>query len=105
MATDKPRFSLTLDEDTFSKVLDYKERHGYSTKSRAIQALVEKSLAELKEQGVLDAEKPSRSRKDEALLNLFHQLSDTGQDQVIDYADTLIASGKFSRSKKGTAAG
>lgn len=48
MATDKPRFSLTLDEATLSKVLAYQKQHGLATKSKAIQSLVQSGLEDYK---------------------------------------------------------
>lgn len=32
---------------------------------------------------------------DRALLRSFHQLNEEGQEQLLDYADTLVISGKF----------
>ena len=44
MATDKPRFSITLDYDTMNSVMEYKEKNKLSTQSKAIQRLVEIGL-------------------------------------------------------------
>ena len=47
MATDKPRFSITLDYDTMDSVMEYKEKNKLSTQSKAIQRLVEIGLSEI----------------------------------------------------------
>ena len=47
MATDKPRFTITLDDDTYAEVLAYKDKHGLATQSKAIRQLVEIGLDSL----------------------------------------------------------
>ena len=49
MATDKPRFSLTLDPDMLAKVLDYKERNHLSTQNKAVQQLIALGIQETQE--------------------------------------------------------
>ena len=44
MATDKPRFSITLDYDTMDSVMEYKKTNNLSTQSKAIQRLIEIGL-------------------------------------------------------------
>ena len=42
-------------------------------------------------------EKTASSIKGETLIKLFGQLNEEGQEQLLDYADTLVASGKFAK--------
>lgn len=37
------------------------------------------------------------SEQDRALLGSFHALNDEGKEQLLDYADTLVASWKFAK--------
>lgn len=39
--------------------------------------------------------KTAPSKKDEALLDMFHKLNDEGKEQLLDFADSLVRSGKF----------
>ena len=39
--------------------------------------------------------KSASAKKSEALIRLFDQLNDEGQEQLLDYADTLVKSEKF----------
>jgi len=41
--------------------------------------------------------KSASAKKGEALIRLFDQLNEEGQDQLLDYADTLVTSGKFTK--------
>ena len=45
MATDKPRFSVTFDDDVFSRIEEYRCRNGISTRSKAVAQLVEIAIA------------------------------------------------------------
>lgn len=47
MATDKPRFSITLDTATMENVMDYKDKNKLSTQSKAIQRLIEIGIREV----------------------------------------------------------
>lgn len=77
MATDKPRFSLTLDEDTLDRVIAYQQRAGLSTKSRAIQALVESGLEDYKEKNPPAHVEPREIEEGERLiLQYFRTLSE-----------------------------
>lgn len=46
MATDKPRFTITLSDEIFAQVMDYKKEMHLSTQSKAIQQLVALGLQE-----------------------------------------------------------
>lgn len=47
MATDKPRLSISMDEETYEKVLAYKEENGIATQSKAIIKIMELGLDEM----------------------------------------------------------
>lgn len=75
MATDKPRFSLTMDDSLLEMVENYQIKHGYSTKSRAIQALVKVGLDDMHQEYRKKTEKsPSLEDGDEEILKLYHRL-------------------------------
>ena len=46
--------------------------------------------------------KNAPSGKDEALLNMFHKLNDEGKEQLLDFADSLVRSGKFGEKDSKT---
>jgi hypothetical protein len=53
MATEKPRFTITMDESLLGQVDDFKFSHRIKNQSKAIVALVEKGLEEYKLQSGL----------------------------------------------------
>lgn len=67
MATDKPRFTITIDEETLERVSDYKKRRNISTQSKAIASLVQMALTDLEAEGVLPKRKIASSLSDEAI--------------------------------------
>lgn len=46
--------------------------------------------------------KNAPSEKDEALLDMFHKLNDEGKEQLLDFADSLVRSGKFGEKDSKT---
>lgn len=50
MATDKPRLSISMDEETFEKVIAYKQEKGIATQSKAIIKIMELGLGELEKE-------------------------------------------------------
>lgn len=59
-----------------------------------------------KTENALDIVFPSndseKSEKDEALLDMFHKLNDEGKEQLLDFADSLVKSGKFGEKDSKT---
>lgn len=50
MATEKPRLSISMDEKTYEKVLEYKEQKGITTQSKAIVQLMEIGIAKMEKE-------------------------------------------------------
>ncbi len=50
MATDKPRYSITLDDDMFKEVEDFRFEHRYQTRNQATIELIRLGLEAIKEQ-------------------------------------------------------
>ncbi len=50
MATDKPRYSITLDEELFKEVEDFRFERRYQTRNQATVELIRLGLAEIKKQ-------------------------------------------------------
>lgn len=78
MATDKPRFTITLDDETFDEVLAFKDRMNLKTQSKAIQKLVELGLAGLA------AEQPAEEKTDAnaIIVQKYHALDEIGREVV-----------------------
>lgn len=80
MATDKPRFSLTLDPDMLAKVLDYKERNHLSTQNKAVQQLIALGIQDTQEGAGLVAFtlKPD----EQALVEDYRLLNKEGREYI-----------------------
>ena len=50
MATDKPRYSITLDEELFKEGEDFRFERRYQTRNQATVELIRLGLAEIKKQ-------------------------------------------------------
>lgn len=58
MSTDKPRFSVTFTDDSFSKIKKYKKENGISTQSKAVAHLVGIALDNLEKSGTIKTAPP-----------------------------------------------
>lgn len=64
MATEKPRFSVTFTEDSFSKIQKYQKENNISTQSKAVARLVEMAINDIVEE---NGAKKAPSLPDEAM--------------------------------------
>lgn len=80
MATDKPRFTITLDPDMLASVLEYKEKNRLSTQSKAIQQLIELGIHDTQEGSglVTLALKPD----EQTLIEDYRELSKEGREYI-----------------------
>lgn len=81
MATDKPRFTITLEEETFEGVMSYKKKNKLSTQSKAIQQLVELGLEDVLK-GV--TVKPTAKSEIESKYNTLDDHGKALVDSVLD---------------------
>lgn len=81
MATEKPRFTITLDEDLYKEVLDYKETNAISTQSKTIQRLVRIAVA--------DADKQALPGKLDELMNIADHLTEDDLRVLVKTAQAL----------------
>lgn len=56
MATEKPRYSITLDDELFQEVEDFRFQHRFQTRSQATIELIRLGLEALKEKNSTDSE-------------------------------------------------
>ncbi|HIT19797.1 MAG TPA: hypothetical protein IAB57_09370 [Candidatus Fimivivens faecavium] len=61
MATDKPRYSITLDDDMFREIEDFRFEHRYQTRNQATIELIRLGLEALKKE---QSELKSKSSND-----------------------------------------
>ncbi|MCI8810089.1 MAG: hypothetical protein HFF84_08165 [Oscillibacter sp.] len=63
MATEKPRYSITLDDDMFKEVEDFRFEHRYQTRNQATIELIRLGLEAIKEQQKKAQGNPSGEKK------------------------------------------
>ena len=109
MATDKPRFSITVSDDVYQQINAYQHEHRLSTQTKAVLAFIEKGLEVIQNEkkpstGLISVNpiEPANktaplcsSEAEEQLITLHRKLNTEGQEKLLDYADDLVASGKY----------
>lgn len=103
MPTEKPRFTITMDESLFQKVENFRFEGHYKNQTKAVTALIERGLDALvaEDSDIAKAIKnvsPYSSETEEHLIMLHRTLNPEGQEKLLDYADDLVASGKYIKS-------
>lgn len=64
MATERPRFTISLSDDLLEKVEAYKEQNHFSVRSKAVEALIAAGVDSLIEKGVIpNVHNPPSSRE------------------------------------------
>ena len=105
MPTEKPRFTITMDEELFKKIDEFKYEYRYKNQTQTVLALIEKGIEVLASQNsaVRAAIEKSPNAAEAApgedhMIALYRKLNHEGQEKLIDYADDLVASGKYIKS-------
>lgn len=98
MATEKPRFSVTFSDETFSDIQKFKEENNISTQSKAVAKLVELAINKLE---VVKKNSPSTAEAapGEDVAQIFDYLNDglvslgfirDGEDITDQQAEVLL---------------
>lgn len=82
MATDKPRFTITLPDALYDEVTRYKDAQNISTQSKAIQTLVAAAIKAIGEKGPSRPEASLQSSEEDAILQSFRALDGHGKKLV-----------------------
>lgn len=102
MPTDKPRYSVTMDEDVLEGINRFRAENRIATQSKAITKLVKIALEDLQKSGVMSTPSPCPDENESKLIGMYRDMNDEGKHKLLDCADDMIQSGKY---KKGRAPG
>ncbi len=102
MPTDKPRVTFTISQERLSEVEAYRFDNKIKNQTQAILSLIEKGLSSIsKEENSPETEKSvpvENLQKINVLSSAFEQLNEEGQNKLVDYAEDLVASGRYIKS-------
>ena len=82
MATDKPRFTITLSDELYDDVTRYKDSRNISTQSKAIQNLVAAAIKALAEETVADKGPEPQTSDETAIVQGYRALDRHGKNLV-----------------------
>ena len=99
MATDKPRFSITVSDDVYQQINDYQHEHRLPTQTKAVLAFIEKGLEVIQKEkkpptGIIDVEplqvyqtKGDLSPSEQAHIKKYRSLDPYGKEAVDSVLD------------------
>ncbi|WP_293009566.1 MULTISPECIES: S24 family peptidase [unclassified Oscillibacter] len=90
MATEKPRFSVTLEDTLLRRVDDYQFSYRFPTRSKAVVDLVRRGLAELENETESKSASPY-SGEAQKLAKDYDSLDNWGKQAVRDLTDVELA--------------
>lgn len=64
MPTDKPRYSITVDDETLKEIDDFRFENRYNSRSQATLKLIKMGLEVLKQEKALKSKSDTKSHKD-----------------------------------------
>ena len=96
MATENQRYTVSVDEELFQEIENYRFQNRFQTRSKATVQLIRYALKHLKKEQNAAAQKnkPMLSDQEEALLSLYRQLDQRRQEEVMDFANYKMAQNK-----------
>ncbi len=62
MATDKPRYTVSVDNELFQQIEDFRFEHRFQTRSEATVALIRLGLTQIKKEKETAKNKPSMKK-------------------------------------------
>lgn len=100
MPTQKPRVTITVDEDQLNEIEDYRFKNRMKNQTQAILSLIEKGLDELSRSNTNNEINEYRSRPDsdvrkERLSRNYDALNNDGRQRLVDYSDDLVSGGRY----------
>lgn len=104
MPTDKPRFTITVDEALFEQIEEFKFANRYKNQTKAVIALIEKGLDVLAKNDpeiakAIQKKHPIYLEQDEeGLINFYRSLNEEGQEKLIGYAKDLTRTGDYKKA-------
>lgn len=91
MATEKPRLSISMDDDTFAKVLAYKKEKGIATQSKAIIQIMEMGLKDLEREAKQNNSSHTEETKlTDGLPENYYKLSEGNRDVIDKIISALL---------------
>lgn len=113
MASDRPRFSITVSSEMYKYINDYQHANKLATQTKAITQILQIGLDSLETANGIQTTKKSSAPVEpetvehdgnmQALLEVFSRLNEEGQEKLLDYADDLVQSGKYIKSDSARA--
>lgn len=101
MPTDKPRVTFAIDEEKLAKLESYRYDNKIKNQTQAILSLIDKGLSLIESEKIAKKKSPTAAEAapgEERMIDLYRELNQEGQEKLLDYADDLVASGKYIKS-------
>ena len=102
MATDKPRYTVSVDDEMFEKIENFRFENRYKTRSQATVELIRLGIEQImkKDPNLLPSEVMNDSvltSDEQKLIDDYRDFNDEGKEKVRDYVADLSDNPKYKK--------
>lgn len=101
MSTDRPRYTVSVDDELLKQIEDYQFEHRYKTRSSATVELIRLGIQQLMQEQPKIAQNtapvPALSADEQQLIDDYREFNDEGKGKVRDYVADLADNPKYKK--------
>ena len=101
MSTDRPRYTVSVDDELLKQIEDYQFEHRYKTRSSATVELIRLGIQQLMQEQPQIAQNtapvPALSADETQLIDDYRALSTEGKEKARDYVADLTFNPKYKK--------
>lgn len=97
MATDRPRFSVTMSEEMHQSVNDFWHKNKFPTQTKAITRLLELGIAALDEAGACDGQKTPPQFDSDGGKSLYEALDEIDRAEIRGEMRQMLKAAKYAQ--------
>ena len=101
MSTDRPRYTVSVDDEMFEQIENFRFENRYKTRSQATVELIRLGIEQLTQQNSSLLE-PSKSEStlspdEHQLVEDYRSFNDEGKEKIRDYVSDLKGNAKYKK--------
>ena len=82
MSTDRPRYTVSVDDELLKQIEDYQFEHRYKTRSSATVELIRLGIQQLMQEQPKIAQNTALSADEQQLIDDYRSLNEQGQEYI-----------------------
>lgn len=99
MSTDRPRYTVSVDDELLKQIEDYRYNHRIKNQTQAVISLMQRGLQEIMETEFSQPQQPVEqySADEQQLIDDYREFNVEGKEKVRDYVADLADNPKYKK--------